>query len=610
MNFNYSNLTTQAWVVQTVLATFFTAGFLSLDMYLWQNSFSAISHPRQQLDRVLLTVVPIVLGGVMFYGGVIGFMDTMMFTNISLFVLVMALFDMQISLGEYLLRVAAVLVVWGLRHAAAPTAWTGVTVAVLIGIMIGLRLTQSHTQARARTMFVVAVFVAVAFWFTLPPLSLGLRVDPRLAGQAAAMFIVMAALTDYFWSRQRQQAQQQQQLQELAGYDDLTNVDQYAHEQADISALFDQAQAQQQPLTLAALDIDRLRLVNTDYGHLAGNAVLIQAADLLLQVLRQAGLAEHFYRTGGEEFNIALPNMTPDQAVPILRDCWQAVHDAQFNYEGQPLNVTVSIGATAVVPGDSGVADLYKRADDNLYQAKQRGRDTIIVNSAAMADRTPHKAPQYAFYTQPINDTSGAQAQVWGSELLLRQYDATKARWVLPAAFDLAVDQQVQLIYQAVAHSACKNVAINLTLAQFSDTQTAHALIACLHAEQGPSALTVEIVDVPDLATTRRISALYRAAGIRIHIDDVGSDNSYELVRRLLPYVDGVKFAIQNLRKTESMPRLRERIRFWAEVANHNHLRFILEGVEDETDIRFATDLGIHYFQGYYYAKPALPSAA
>lgn len=610
MNFNYSNLTTQAWAVQTVLATFFTAGFLSLNLYLWRGAFSAKSQPHQRLDRVLLTAVPLVLGGVMFYGGIIGFMDTMVFTNISLFVVVMSLFDMQINLGEYLLRVAAVLTVWGLRHAAAPTAWTGVTVAVLIGIMIGLRLMQHHEQTRARTMFLVAAFVAVAFWFTLPPLSLGLRVDPRLSVQATGMFIVMAALTDYFWARQRQQFAAQQKLQALAVYDDLTDGDKYNQDQADISALFEQAQTSQQPLTLAALDIDRLRLVNTDYGHLAGNAVLIQAADLLLQVLRKAGLQAHFYRTGGEEFNIAFPNMTPAQAVPILRDCWQTVHDAQFNYEGQPLNVTVSIGATAIGPSDTVVADLYKRADDNLYQAKRRGRDAITVDGTAMETRAPQQAPQYAFYTQPITNVSGEQAQVWGSELLLRQYATDQARWVLPAAFDLAVDQQVQLIYAAVAHSSCKNVAINLTLAQFADTQTAHALIACLHAEEGPSALTVEIVDVPDLATTRRISALYRAAGIRIHIDDVGSDNSYELVRNLLPYVDGVKFAIQNLRKTESMPRLRERIRFWAEVANHNHLRFILEGVEDETDIRFATALGIHYFQGYYFAKPALPNAA
>lgn len=90
----------------------------------------------------------------------------------------------------------------------------------------------------------------------------------------------------------------------------------------------------------------------------------------------------------------------------------------------------------------------------------------------------------------------------------------------------------------------------------------------------------------------------------------VGSDNSFELVQQLIPYVDGVKFAIQNLRKTEAPEQIQERIRFWAGVANQNNLRIILEGVEDQADIDFAKALSIHYFQGYFFAKPALPKLA
>jgi GGDEF domain-containing protein len=76
-------------------------------------------------------------------------------------------------------------------------------------------------------------------------------------------------------------------LKALAAYDNLTNEKTYTHNQADITALFEHAQANHEPLTLMALDIDRLRKINQDFGHLAGNTVLIQTAETLLGVFRQ-----------------------------------------------------------------------------------------------------------------------------------------------------------------------------------------------------------------------------------------------------------------------------------------------------------------------------------
>ncbi|WP_461214698.1 bifunctional diguanylate cyclase/phosphodiesterase [Lacticaseibacillus sp. GG6-2] len=607
MNFNIGDLSAGMWLVQTVTATFFTAGFVALTQYIWRQAFAT----KTSLSyRVLLTVLPLACAAVMAFGGATGFMAGMLFTNLSLFVLVIPLFDQQITLGEYLIRAVALLGLWSVHHVGHFTAWASVCTVILIVALVVVRVQRKQLAHRTEMLFGLSTFVAIAFWLTIPPLAMGLRMDARLAGQAIAMFLIMAVVTDYYWARQWQQYRAQKRLEALTAYDNLTNAKTYSHDQADITALFEHAKTAQAPLTLVALDIDRLKQINQEYGHLAGNAVLIQAAETLLGVLRQQQYHEHLYRTGGEEFNIAFPDATPDEIKPVLRDCWQAIHDGQFSYEGVPIPVTISIGATAIHPEDEVVDDLYKRADDNLYASKRRGRDAITVDGTPVEKLDETVAPTYAFYMQPINNDQEGQPVVCGNELLLRTYDNAQECWVLPNSFDLAIDQQVELIYQAVSHASCKNVAINLTLAQFADPQTAHALISCLRSEDGPSGLTVEIVDVPDLATTRRISAIYRAAGIRIHIDDVGSDNSYELVQQLLPYVDGVKFAIQNLRKTESLDRIRERIRFWVGVAKKNHLRMILEGVENQTDVDFASVLGIRYFQGYFYAKPALPVAA
>lgn len=187
----------------------------------------------------------------------------------------------------------------------------------------------------------------------------------------------------------------------------------------------------------------------------------------------------------------------------------------------------------------------------------------------------------------------------------MRSFNQSKKQWYTPSRFDIDVETQVELISRVLTTSSYQDVTVNLTLQQFSDSATASALASFAMTKHGPRTLTVEITEVPDLATMRRITAKYRDAGVRILIDDVGSDNSYELVNKLLPYVDGVKFAIQNLRRSEPIDRIWERLKFWVDVAQQQSINFILEGVEDESDVQHASALGIHYFQGYYFGKPA-----
>lgn len=193
--------------------------------------------------------------------------------------------------------------------------------------------------------------------------------------------------------------------------------------------------------------------------------------------------------------------------------------------------------------------------------------------------------------------------------MLLRAYNQRKQRWTLPKRFDIEVMDQITLMRKVLTSGASKQMTINLTLPQFCDPDNAIALVGFANADYGPEKLTVEITEVPDLGTMRRITSLYRAGNVNVLIDDVGSDNSFELVQKLLPYVDGVKFAIQNLRKDESFERIKERIRFWVKVAKQYRIDFILEGVESAEEVTFARELGIEYLQGYYYGKPALPAA-
>ena len=213
-----------------------------------------------------------------------------------------------------------------------------------------------------------------------------------------------------------------------------------------------------------------------------------------------------------------------------------------------------------------------------------------------------------AFFEQEIIDVTSTGNSKWGAELLLRAKNPRNQQWELPNRFDISVEQQISFITEVLIRDrALKRMTINLTLAQFSNSNTANSLAGFTTATYGPETLIIEITTVPDLSTIRRVTALYRAAGVKIYIDDVGSDNSYELVRKILPYIDGVKFAIQNLREEEPIDRIQERVAFWIEIADNAGIDFILEGVETAEDVAFARHLGVTHFQGFYFGKPVLP---
>jgi EAL domain-containing protein (putative c-di-GMP-specific phosphodiesterase class I) len=256
------------------------------------------------------------------------------------------------------------------------------------------------------------------------------------------------------------------------------------------------------------------------------------------------------------------------------------------------------------------VDSLYKRADDSLYISKIHGHDVLTVEGQTTTYDRDVDVNQLAYFAQPIEGVNAQGSVHWAAELLLRRYDSQSDQWRLPARFDIAVDKQIVLISQALTVLNVQRVNVNLTLAQFSDIETAKSLVSYMHSGRGPQQLTIEITDVPSVTVMRRVSALYREAGILIYIDDVGSDNSYELVQKLLPYVNGVKFAIQNLRRQESSARIHERIQFWLDIAQRQEISFILEGLEFPDEVIWAQHLGIQYFQGYYFGKPQLPLTA
>jgi len=133
-------------------------------------------------------------------------------------------------------------------------------------------------------------------------------------------------------------------------------------------------------LHLLILDIDDFKVINDSFGHVAGDKVLIFIANILRNTLRDG---DKVFRYGGEEFVIILNRITPTVCLEVTNRILNLVRSNQLIYQGQSLNVTMSIGATKYHKGDS-PEDIITRADKALYKSKQAGKDQM--NSEVVLD--------------------------------------------------------------------------------------------------------------------------------------------------------------------------------------------------------------------------------
>lgn len=138
------------------------------------------------------------------------------------------------------------------------------------------------------------------------------------------------------------------------------------------------AQRHQRPLTLVMMDVDHFKRINDQRGHLAGDAVLREIARRIKPRMRREEL---FARYGGEEFAAVL-TMTPlAGGVRFAEQIRRLISDEPFLFEDGRFPVTMSLGVATMYNEPNANSDaLIKRADDQLYEAKGRGRNQVVPN--------------------------------------------------------------------------------------------------------------------------------------------------------------------------------------------------------------------------------------
>ncbi|MDB5539829.1 MAG: hypothetical protein JWQ89_1556 [Devosia sp.] len=140
--------------------------------------------------------------------------------------------------------------------------------------------------------------------------------------------------------------------------------------------------------TLLVIDADNFKAINDTFGHEHGDAALRIIAFSIRSVLRAADLVG---RIGGEEFAVYLPGTTELIAEAVAERIRLAVHEAAFAADGKPHQLTVSVGG-AVFDRHLPFTELFRIADQQLYAAKQNGRNCTAVSSIDHYETLPAAA--------------------------------------------------------------------------------------------------------------------------------------------------------------------------------------------------------------------------
>jgi len=130
-------------------------------------------------------------------------------------------------------------------------------------------------------------------------------------------------------------------------------------------------------LVFCMIDLDHFKIVNETYAHLAGDMVLSEIGKILIQRIRLSDLA---CRYGGEEFAVLLPGTDIQQAELVCERLRKVISEHQFEYKSTQFKVTISVGVTIYDKRtDHSPVNILEKADQALYQAKNSGRNTVVV---------------------------------------------------------------------------------------------------------------------------------------------------------------------------------------------------------------------------------------
>jgi diguanylate cyclase (GGDEF)-like protein len=166
-------------------------------------------------------------------------------------------------------------------------------------------------------------------------------------------------------------------LEELSNTDDLTKLYNRRYFMELMELEFQRAQRYESSLSFVMIDIDNFKNFNDTYGHLLGDRILYEVAQLLRETLRVHDIVGRY---GGEEFGMLMPETDTSGALVVAERYRKSVEEFVLFEGDKELRITISLGVAGYPHTEiKTVDDLIRLADNALYKAKANGRNRVEV---------------------------------------------------------------------------------------------------------------------------------------------------------------------------------------------------------------------------------------
>ncbi len=425
-----------------------------------------------------------------------------------------------------------------------------------------------------------------------------------------------------------------QKIAHQATHDPLTGVlNRRAFEQS-IHNLLESKCSGGEEHAVCYLDLDQFKAVNDTCGHIAGDELLRQLADLLAHQIRKG---DTLARLGGDEFGVSMEYCTTAQAHRVADALRQSIQDFRFVWDNKHFNLGVSIGLVPVNEGSGSVAAVLRAADNACYAAKDAGRNRIHVfreDDAALARRHGDmqwlarinhalEDDRFHLYCQPIAPITPAAYKGAHYELLIRMEDKD-GQMVLPGLFlpaveryDLATKLDRWVIRTTFEWLSCRPerlndlflCAINLSGCSLTNNDVLDFVINQFDKYDIPPYKicfeVTETVAIANLSSATHFIKALKELGCQFALDDFGSGLSSFAYLKNLP-VDFLKIDGVFVKGITDDPIDLAMVKSINEIGHAMGKQTIAEFVENKVilDKLKRGEIGVDYVQGYAIGRP------
>jgi diguanylate cyclase (GGDEF)-like protein/PAS domain S-box-containing protein len=421
-----------------------------------------------------------------------------------------------------------------------------------------------------------------------------------------------------------------QKIAYQAAYDDLTGLLNRREFNQKLEYSVQKAHKYHTESVLCYLDLDRFKIVNDTAGHLVGDRLLSELAQLLKGMIRKE---DTLGRLGGDEFGLLLEGCSISEAELVCEQLIRAINNYRLQWKTVEFDVGVSVGMVGIGNNAADAPELLSRADLACYQAKNlgRGRVYIVENDDQQLDLQQTQMSHVANVSQAIKENrfylvkqlikpmTDHHEQRDHYELLLRLKDR-EGNLITPEEFIPVAERYGVItivdrwVLEAALESypqyfAAKNdlVSINLSGASINDERfTTFALDLIKQSEVPGDCLCFEITETAAIAQmnhAQKFMLTMKELGVKFALDDFGSGLSSFSYLKNLP-IDYLKIDGSLVKAIPNEEYDRAIVTSINEVAHLMGIKTIAEFVETDQILEHIAQISIDYAQGYITGKP------